>query len=161
MSQGSLFSGTKLNHIYKPPTFAVVNQILDLSFNLLAHTKPFPISQLPSPKPLAMAASDEYNGPSVNEMLQNHTLAKEIIARANGALSQRILDDKELLLLRRWSTGTSTPEQILAEENIEPCTGTNNSGSLVGLLIANSVAGKDLVTKEEVEQLREWFEHHS
>jgi hypothetical protein len=108
-----------------------------------------------------MAAPDEYHGPSVDEMLQSHTLAKEIMARANGPLHQRILDDKELVLLRRWCDGTTAPGQILAEENIEPGTKMNKGGSLVGFLIANSVAGNALVTKEEIDLLREWFEQCS
>src|ERR1700712_1498215 len=90
-----------------------------------------------------------YTGPSVREMMDNHSLAKEIIARAAGPNSQRILDDNELGLLRRWVTASEPKEQILAEQEISDGKTVEESGSLVRYLMANSVAGRELVTEEE------------
>jgi hypothetical protein len=113
-----------------------------------------------------MAATATYSGPSVQEMLTSHAFAKEVITRQNGVESQRIFDDTQLVLLRRWCTGASAPDEILDEQNFtdavgdKPGTKAIEKGSLVGLLIANSLAGNDLITKEEFEQLREWFEQN-
>ena len=110
-----------------------------------------------------MAATEPYSGPSAREMLDRHTFAKEVISRAKGPESQRIFDDEQLVLLRRWCTDPALAEKILAEEDLADAPGDKpgakaiEKGSLVGMLMANSVAGNDRVTKEEFEMLQEWF----
>jgi hypothetical protein len=59
----------------------------------------------------------------VREMLSSHTFAKEVITRANGVEPQRIFDDTQLLLLRRWCTGSSAPDEILDEQNLTDAVG--------------------------------------
>jgi hypothetical protein len=98
-----------------------------------------------------------FSGPSAREMLQSHTLAKEIIARNDKPDADRVLDDGELSLLRRWCAEPAAKEQILAEKNVKDAASAQQSGSLVGYLMAQSVAGNELVTKEEFENLQEWF----
>ena len=113
-----------------------------------------------------MAATEAYSGPSVREMLKSHTFGKEVISRAKGPESQRIFDDEQLDLLRRWCADPTSAEKILAEEDVADAPGDKpgaraiEKGSLVGMLIANSIAGNDLVTKEEFEMLQEWFKQN-
>lgn len=113
-----------------------------------------------------MAATEQYSGPTVREMLDSHTFAKEVISRSKGPESQRIFDDKQLDLLRRWCTDPASAEKILAEENItdapgeRPGTKAIEKGSLVGMVIANSIAGSDIITNEEFHTLQEWFKEN-
>jgi hypothetical protein len=113
-----------------------------------------------------MAATEQYSGPSAREMLDSHTFAQEVIARSKGPESQRIFDDKQLDLLRRWCTDPASAERIFAEENLSdtpgdrPGTKAIEKGSLVGLLMANSAARNDLITNEEFQMLQEWFKQN-
>lgn len=110
-----------------------------------------------------MAATEPYSGPSVREMLDNHTFAKEVIARANGPESQRIFDDERLSLLRRWCVEPEAAGRLLAEEDLvdgpgdKPGTKAIQKGSLIGMLMANSIASRDLITTEEFKMLQDWF----
>lgn len=113
-----------------------------------------------------MAATEPYSGPSVREMLESHTFAKEVITRANGPESQRIFDDERLTLLRRWCVEPEAAGKLLAEEDLvdapgdKPGTKAIEKGSLIGMLMANSIAGTDLITKEEFKMLQDWFKQN-
>lgn len=62
------------------------------------------------------ATTTTYTGPSVREMLDTHTLGKEIMARADaGDDAQAILDDSELALLKRYVTAPESKIDILKE----------------------------------------------
>ena len=104
--------------------------------------------------------ADQYSGPSVREMLETHTLASEIIARANDP--NPILDEHELTRLRRYCTGASSPDDILAEIEAEYPTTERvkqpGNGSLVGFIVAQAAAGKGILSEQEVKQLEKWFE---
>lgn len=110
-----------------------------------------------------MVAAGQYSGPSAQEMLASHTFAKEVISRDKGPEPQRVFDDQGLVLLRRWCNDPASTEKILAEEQLADAPGDRpgkkaiEKGNLVGLLMANSVVGNDLITNEEFETLQEYF----
>lgn len=104
-----------------------------------------------------------YTGPSAREMLDSHTLAKETIERANGPLHERIFDDAGLSRLRRWCADPSSKQKLLDEEKAlngggEEPEGKAQGNSLVCYLMTQSLAGNDLLTPQEMEQLNKWFE---
>jgi hypothetical protein len=107
-----------------------------------------------------MAATEPYSGPSAREIPSSHTFAKEVIARDKGPESQPVSSHQHLVLLRRWCAYPESTEKILAEEQLADATGdkpgktANEKGNLVGLLMANSVAGNVMIPKEEFEILQ-------
>ena len=106
-----------------------------------------------------------YTGPSVREMLDNHSTASEIIARANEP--QPVLDDNNLAILRRFCMDPSSKDDILKELDIEDQPGdkagakAQAKGGLAGFIVAKSAAGEDLLGKDEMEVLRKWFQGKS
>ncbi len=102
-----------------------------------------------------------YTGPSAREMIQSHTLAKEIIARSNDP--EPVLDPTELARLKRFVEVPSSKNEILKDLDMEdqegdrPGTKAHSKGSLVGFLIAKSAAGTEILSEEEMLQLRTWF----
>ncbi len=109
-----------------------------------------------------MASPTRYNGPSAREMIETHTLAQEIIARADD--TEPVLDADELALLKRFLAGPESKVALLNERDIVGDQGDDvvakarNSGSLVTYIIAQSVAGQEILGEEEVEMLKKWFE---
>jgi hypothetical protein len=105
-----------------------------------------------------------YTGPSAASMISNHTLAEEIISRAND--SSPLLDANELALLKQFC---SQPTSLEHKKTLLETTGmadqaddkagdkAHAKGSLVGYIIAQSVRGKELLDEGEVERLRVWF----
>jgi hypothetical protein len=77
-------------------------------------------------------ATTVYTGPSVREMIDGQTLAKEIISRANDLAP--ILDRSELNLLERFVDNPSAGDQILESEDMLDAPG-----------------------ESEIHQLRDWF----
>ncbi|KAM0802743.1 hypothetical protein BDR22DRAFT_842133 [Usnea florida] len=103
-----------------------------------------------------------YTGPSVREMLANHTTASEIIARAHDP--HPIFDDKDLAILRRFCKDPSCKGDILKELDIVDQPGdkvgekAQRRGTLAGFIVAKSAAGEDLLGEDEMEALRKWFQ---
>lgn len=95
--------------------------------------------------------SDVYTGPSVKEMLANHTLAKEIIARHNDPCP--ILDDNELELLEQF-TAKPTEAPVLLANHPQ----AKRSGSLVAYVLSKHETDSVALTDDEITKLREWFE---
>ena len=91
--------------------------------------------------------STEYTGPSVNEMVRNHTLAKEIIARHDDPCP--ILDDPGIAQLRNW-VRDPTDERHRPSVDNEP-------GNLVAHIASYYGTAKSLIIEEELEALRAWF----
>lgn len=108
-----------------------------------------------------MTSPIAYSGPSARQMIQTHTLAKEIIARADDA--QPVLDADELALLKRFLAAPESSNDLLKEQGIDGSGGENvvakasNSGSLVTYIIAQLVAGNEILEEGEVRELRVWF----
>lgn len=103
-----------------------------------------------------------YSGPSAHDMIQSHTLAKEIIARSNDAAP--VLDASELSLLKRFIADPSSKDEMLKDLDMTDPAGSKAGAkaqgkeSLVGYIIAQSVAGNEILSDEETSQLRAWFE---
>lgn len=112
-----------------------------------------------------MTTTEPYSGPSAREMLDNHTLAKEVISRADGPEYQRIFDERQLALLRRWCASPESARDFLVEEDQadapgdQPGTKAMEKGSLVGWLMANSLTGNDRITNDEFKMLQDWFDN--
>jgi hypothetical protein len=102
-----------------------------------------------------------YSGPSARETIQSHALAKEIITRSKDRAT--VLDTGELALLKRFVAGPLSKKEILKDVDMVDSEGAragsraHNKGSLVGFIIANSVAGNEFLNDEEMSQLRTWF----
>src|SRR5947209_4911168 len=103
-----------------------------------------------------------YSGPSGQGMLQNHTFAQEVIARANDPAP--VLDANELALLKRFILKPSSKDEILKERGLNDTNVTDASqkasqqDSLVIYLVANAAAGNNRLTDIEMAELKEWFE---
>ncbi|KAM0526253.1 hypothetical protein ACHAPS_003985 [Verticillium nonalfalfae] len=89
--------------------------------------------------------STAYTGPSGAEMMANHTLAHEIIARNNDP--EPVLDVEELNLLEHYVKDPSRAKEILDSKglvtHVISLHGTNTPGLQDG----------------EIRDLREWFEN--
>jgi hypothetical protein len=102
-----------------------------------------------------------YDGPSAREMIQNHTLVTEIIARANDPYP--VLDANELAILSRFCQDPAAKEVILKDLDMvdqpgdKPGAKAQGKGSLAGFIVARAAAGDDILAADEIERLREWF----
>lgn len=105
-----------------------------------------------------------YTGPSAGEMIAKHTLAEEIISRANDA--SPVLDTNEIALLKQFCaqpTSLEHKKKLLETAGMEDQAGdkvghrAQGKGSLVGYIIAQSIAGKEVLDEGEVDRLRAWF----
>ncbi|PVH88041.1 hypothetical protein DL98DRAFT_566414 [Cadophora sp. DSE1049] len=109
-----------------------------------------------------MSSTTAYTGPSAREMFESHTLSKEIISRAND--SEPVLDASELALLKRFVTAPETKSDILKELGFVDqhgkivATKAQGDGSLVTYIMIQSVAGNDLLSEEEIAELKDWFD---
>jgi hypothetical protein len=63
-----------------------------------------------------------YSGPSAHDMIQNHTLAKEIIARSNDP--GPVLDASELALLKRFVADPSSKDEMLKDLGMKNLAGS-------------------------------------
>ncbi len=90
-------------------------------------------------------------------MLDNHSMASEIIARAKDP--QPVLDDNNLAILRRFCMDPSSKDDILKDldlvdqpEDNEGKAGAKaqSKGGLAGFIVAKSAAGEDLLGKDEM-----------
>lgn len=99
---------------------------------------------------MAAATSNPYNGPTAREMLDTHTFTKTVIDRhALDDRQQHVFDEANLAELRQWVEDPARAKQILAAKGLADPAAAQTSGSLVSYLMAKSVEGEDLVTKEQ------------
>ncbi|KAH7018609.1 uncharacterized protein B0I36DRAFT_336271 [Microdochium trichocladiopsis] len=104
------------------------------------------------------ASSPPYTGPSVGTMLQNHTLAREIIARNNDPCP--ILDNDELKLLGAFVANPAiaqTTAKDIRSINIRDKEQVDASGSLVLYLMYLHVSAGEGLTPQETGVLKDWF----
>ena len=84
--------------------------------------------------------SDAWDGPSAREMINTHTLAKEIIARHKAPCP--VFDDKCILELRRFVQYPSQSRAMLQDMGMLDAEGdklgaaASNKGSLTGYIMA-------------------------
>ncbi|WYZ40219.1 hypothetical protein EsH8_IV_000560 [Colletotrichum jinshuiense] len=96
-----------------------------------------------------------YTGPSPRQMIDTHTLAREIISRNNDPCP--ILDADELALLSQFVADPSQARALLEARGLadEP----TKAGSLVAYVVSLHGTDKAALTDEEIKVLREWFEN--
>ncbi|EEY20628.1 predicted protein [Verticillium alfalfae VaMs.102] len=99
--------------------------------------------------------STAYTGPSGAEMLANHTLAHEIIARNNDP--EPVLDVEELNLLEHYVKDPSRAKEILDSKGYAD--EAQRSGSLVTHVISLHGTNTPGLHDGEIRILREWFEN--
>ena len=108
-------------------------------------------------------SSTKYDGPSAREMIDTHTLAKEVIARHNEACP--IFDDYCILELRRFVQDPDSAQDFLRERDMIDEDGAklgsaaSAKGSLTGFIMATYGTDESALTEEEVLELREWFDN--
>jgi hypothetical protein len=96
-----------------------------------------------------------YTGPSVPEMIANHSLAENIIKYDSHSTGNSIMDDSELAILRRFVEHPGDRDDILKDEGIEDKDG-GGLRSLAGYIVMKHGKG-DLLNEIEIERLRDWF----
>lgn len=103
-----------------------------------------------------------YDGPSGQEMLAQHTFAREVITRAKDP--HPVLDDEELALLKRFVLHPESADDILRDAGLDNLSKEdklaklNQKGSLVTYVVVSAVEGRSLVTDGEMAELKAWFE---
>jgi len=100
--------------------------------------------------------SNEWTGPSAREMVDTHTLAKEVISRHNDACP--VFDDKEIVRLRRFVQDPTQSKQLLQELDLADG-GAWKAGSLTGHIIETWGTDKSALTQDEIVALKEWFDN--
>jgi hypothetical protein len=106
-----------------------------------------------------MPADIPYTGPSVKDMIANHSLAENIIKHHHSnSGDNEIFDAQEMQRLRRF---VRDPERersaIISELGIEDHTGTTEfHGSLAGYVVLRH-GNNDVLTADEIETLKGWF----
>lgn len=111
----------------------------------------------------------EYDGPSVKDMIANHSIAENVIKHHHDA-GNEIFDGSELALVRRFVNSPADRDQILADCNmvndkdeVESGSGARQrSGSLAGYIVARhgsdvAAGSGSILTTEEITKLRDWF----
>ena len=100
--------------------------------------------------------------PTVNDMINNHTLARNIIHRYHT--DDEILDHDQLDLLKRFCEDTSQKDALLADADMtdEPDTrpgfkAADTRGNLAGFCIATYGTDRPALLEEEVQMLKSWF----
>jgi len=107
---------------------------------------------------MAQQASKPYTGPSVSEMIANHSLADNIIKYHNNPDSDAILDRDELAILLRFVNHPGDRDQILKDAGVtEPADSAKPHVSLAGYIVLRH---KDdpLLSEDEMQKLKEWFD---
>jgi hypothetical protein len=100
--------------------------------------------------------SDVWTGPSTREMIDTHTLAREVINRHNDPCP--VFDDFEILKLRRFVQDPTQRLQLLAEFDMDEDSALQ-AGSLTGYIIATWGTDKSVLTEDEVTALKDWFDN--
>lgn len=110
----------------------------------------------------------DYSGPTVKDMIANHTIAENVIKHHHKA-GNEIFDSSELALLRRFVNNPAARDLILADSGMsddEQGQGLGNralrQGSLAGYIVARHGAGTDdmpgpILTADEIATLKDWF----
>lgn len=93
-----------------------------------------------------------YTGPSVGQMLKNHTLAHEIITRHDGPQHESVLDDSELRLLQRFCADPSSKDEIL-----DGYVAGSQPQSLVKFVVHKHGSEQPALEESEIVELRDWF----
>lgn len=92
-------------------------------------------------------------GPSGEEMIASHTLAKEIIQRHGGPYP--VFDDISIMELRKFTNDPSRAPDLLQDIlSSDPAAGKN---SLSAHIIASHGTDKPILTGNEIQALEEWF----
>ncbi|OBT51820.1 hypothetical protein VE04_08034, partial [Pseudogymnoascus sp. 24MN13] len=108
-----------------------------------------------------------YSGPSAHEMIQSHTLAKEIVARSNDPAP--VLDPSELALLKRFVTNSPSKNEILKDlDTTDPARGqpvpNPRTRAAWSATLLPSDTAEDiaicLAVKDQYADLTEWLTHH-
>lgn len=132
----------------------------------MSASSPLTLDPNASSKPEDTSDSQQrpYTGPSVADMIREHTLAENIIKYHAHPTSGSILDDYNLNLLRRFVENPEQRQQIIDDA---PLTDIDNiqdqyHGPLAGYIILrhkNEVGEsvQPILTNEEIGQLQVWF----
>lgn len=107
---------------------------------------------------MAQQGSKPYTGPSVSEMIANHTLADNIIKYHNNPDSDAILDRDEFATLLRCVNHPEDRDQILKDAGVtEPTDSTKSQVSLADYIVLRH---KDdpVLSEDEMQKLKEWFD---
>lgn len=102
-----------------------------------------------------------YTGPSVPEMIANHSMAESFIKYHDGPSQNQILDDSELRILQRFVNNPQDRESILRDLGIDPNHPSSPyNNSLAGYIVLRH-GRDDILTSQEIIRLREWFANES
>lgn len=104
-----------------------------------------------------------WTGPSVEEMLRQHTLAHNIITHHDDPCP--VFDGASLAFLREYIEDPSTANaiNILAERDMkdeegeELGAGALRKGSLIGYIIAKELRGETVLDAGEKAALQQWY----
>jgi len=108
----------------------------------------------PSSTMVQRNTSDDWTGPTVRQMVDTHTLAKEVIDRHNDPCP--VFDDKAILQLRRFVQDPAQVEKLIQELDSADG-GAWRSGGLTALIMTTWGTDKSYLTQDEVVSLKEWF----
>ncbi len=106
--------------------------------------------------------SGKWQGPSVQEMVATHTLAKEIMDRHKQAYP--VFDDERILELRGFVQDPTSAKAFLRDHDMEdqsentPGAVASQKRSLTGRIMATWGSDKSLLSADEVGALKKWFD---
>ncbi len=98
----------------------------------------------------------------IGSMISSHTLATSIISR--HGTPDAVLDTEELSMLKEFCRDPSKRDVILADNDMKDEAGQRpgtkalqQRRSLVGLIIARYGTSEPALTKDEIQDLKDWF----
>jgi len=107
---------------------------------------------------MAQQASKPYIGPSVSEMIANHSLADNIMKYHNNPDSDAILDRDDLATLSRFVHHPGDRDEILKDAGAtEPADSTKYHGSLAVYIVLKH-KDNPVLSEDEMQKLRKWFD---
>lgn len=107
---------------------------------------------------MAQQGLKPYTGPSVQEMIANHTLADNIIKYHNNPDSDAILNRDNLATLLRFVNHPEDRDQILKDKDASGAAeGKDFRGSLTGYIVLKH-NDEPVLTDDEIEKLKTWFD---